>query len=96
MPQSNTLQCHIYIAPHCPLEARPRFRPDCPLHPLDRHLLIYARDTCQPVLVGASNMQRDHHDFAWRVGMPVARTEANQFWQQDACAIAACYRGGRW
>jgi hypothetical protein len=56
MRQSNTLQCYLHTASYRPLETRSRLRFDCTLHPLNRHLAIYACDTRQLVLVGASDM----------------------------------------
>ena len=72
----DTLQCYIHSPPYCAFETRPRLRSHRTLCTPDCHLLIHARDTLTPLLVGTAVDQRNNHDFSWRVGVSVARVEA--------------------
>lgn len=66
-------QSHTHPPSNRPLQTRPRFRSDDPLHPPDRHLSLRARHSRHALLVARASRFGRSDGFAGNVGLPVER-----------------------
>lgn len=87
-------KCYIHSDSYRALKTRPRLRLNGTFHSPFSHFLLYTCSSCESLLVGATNMQRNIDDVSWGLGMSMAGAKTYQFRQQDEqCATDDGRRG---